>query len=199
MRKNLFVMFFIFLLAGCQQPIDNRNSSGTTIVCFGDSLTAGYGAEPGHDYPSLLRQKVNFPVINAGVSGNTTQDALQRLPRDVLSQNPRLVIITLGANDFLRQVPKEEIIGNMEKIIERIKERGAMVVWATVQTGIFGDAYIDDFTELARHEHILLIPNILKDIIDNPLYKYDQVHPNSEGYKLMAERIYQNIKKLLEN
>jgi acyl-CoA thioesterase I len=194
-----FFILLILFMTGCQQPMANLDSTGTTVVCFGDSLTAGYGASSGHDYPSLLREKINLPVINAGVSGNMTRDALERLDRDVLSHNPKIVIITLGANDVLQQIPEEEILANMSKIIERIKERGAMVVWTEVQMGILGDPYIDDFTALARREHILLIPNILSGIIDKPQFKHDQIHPNDEGYKIMADRIYQHIKGLLRS
>jgi acyl-CoA thioesterase I len=194
-----FSILLIFFMTGCQQPMANLNSTGTTVVCFGDSLTAGYGATSGHDYPSYLREKINLPVINAGISGNKTGDALQRLDRDVLSHNPKLVIIILGANDSFQQVPEAETVANMEKIIERIKEHGAMVVWAEVQMGVLGDPDIDNFTALAHREHILLIPNILSGIIDKPQYKYDQIHPNSEGYKIIADRIYQNIKGLLRN
>jgi len=192
-----YLIFFIILMSGCQPLIDNRNSAGTTIVCFGDSLTAGYGAAIGHDYPSLISKKINLPVINAGVSGNTTGDALERLDQDVLTQNPKLVIITLGANDYFHGRPKEETLANMIKIIERIKSHGAMVAWAEVQMGVLGDPYIEDFTTLAKREHILLIPNILSGIIDNPELKYDQIHPNDAGYKIMAERIYQHIKSLI--
>jgi len=194
-----FLIILMLFMTGCQQPIANRDSIGTTVVCFGDSLTAGYGASAGHDYPSLLGQKINLPVINAGVSGNTTADALQRLDSDVLTHNPKIVIITLGGNDYFHQMPEADTLANMEKIMERIKEHGAMVVWAEVQVGILGDPYIDDFRALANREHILLIPNILTGIIDRPEYKYDQIHPNDEGYKVMSDRIYQHIKGLLSN
>jgi lysophospholipase L1-like esterase len=192
-----FLIILILFMTGCQQPMANRDSTGTTVVCFGDSLTAGYGAAAGHDYPSILSQKINLSVINAGVSGNTTSDALLRLDQDVLAHNPKLVIITLGTNDYFQGMDEKETIANMGKIIERIKEHGAMVVWVEVQMGVLGDPYIDDFTSLANREHILLIPNILSGIIDNPQYKSDQVHPNDEGYKIMADRIYQHIKGLI--
>lgn len=199
MTQLKFFILIILFMTGCQQQIANRDSKGAAVVCFGDSLTAGYGAVQGHDYPSLLREKISLPVINAGVSGDTTGDALQRLDKDVLTHDTKLVIITLGANDYFKGIPKKETLANMVKIIERIKGHGAMVVWAEVQMGVLGDPYIDDFTSLANQEHILLIPNILGGIIDNPQYKYDQVHPNDEGYKIMAERIYQKIKVLLSN
>ena len=190
---------FIFFLTGCQSPIANRDSTGTTVVCFGDSLTAGFGAAIGHDYPSFLSEKISLPIINTGVTGNTTADALKRLDKDVLRHNSKLVIITLGANDYFHGMPLEETLANLKKIIERIKEHGAMVVFAEVQMGVLGDPYIDDFTSLARREHILLIPNILSGIIDNPQYKHDNIHPNDEGYKIMADRIYQHVKGLLSN
>lgn len=186
-------------MAGCQVPIANRQSTGSTVVCFGDSLTAGYGSTAGNDYPTLLSKKISLPVIHAGVSGNTTRDALARLDNDVLAHDPKLVIITLGANDFFQGIPKAETLANMKKIIERIKKHGAMVVWTEVKMGVLGDPYIDDFTDLANRENIELIPDILGGIIDDPLLRYDQIHPNDEGYQFMAERIYRHIKGLLSN
>ena len=196
-RKIFFILGFVFL-CGCEPQVANRSSQGTAIVCFGDSLTQGFGAEEGRDYPSVLRAQVDMPVINAGVSGNTTGDGLRRLESDVLEKDPRIVIITLGANDFIRGIPKEEILKNMGAIIDRIQERGAMVVWASVKMGLLGDAYRDDFKKLARQKKIVFIPDVLEGIFFNPKYKYDQIHPNSEGYKIMAERIYQRIKLLLK-
>ena len=196
--KNFFFILALVFLCGCEARIANRDSHGSTIVCFGDSLTAGLGAEEGKDYPSVLRTMVALPVINAGVSGETTADGLRRLEDDVFTQDPKIVIITLGANDFLRQVSMAETMKNAETIVDRIQERGAMVVWAEVKTGLLGDAYLDDFKKLARQKHFVLIPNILSGILFDPRYKYDQIHPNSTGYRLMAERIYKRIKPLLK-
>lgn len=197
-RCGLFFTLLSIFLCGCEGPIANRDSRGTTVVCFGDSLTAGLGAEEGKDYPSVLRSKVDLTVINAGISGDTTADGLKRLESDVLRYDPKIVIMTLGANDFLRGVAKEETLQNMGTIIDRIQDHGAMVVWATVKTGLWGDAYGGDFKKLARQKHIVLIPDILKGILFDPRYKYDQIHPNGEGYRIMAERIFQRVKPLLK-
>src|SRR5690348_12379952 len=124
MRRSLILALAV-LLCGCRAHIANEGSHGKTIVCFGDSLTEGVGADPGTDYPSLLRQKVGLPVINSGVSGDTTAVALKRLDADVLDHDPKMVIITLGGNDFLQQLPKEETLSNMETIIDRIEAHGA--------------------------------------------------------------------------
>ena len=197
-KRNYLVFLILIFLCGCEGSIVNRDSHGSNIVCFGDSLTAGLGADEGQDYPSVLRALVPLPVINAGINGDTTGDALKRLERDVLQQNPKIVVVMLGANDFLHQVPYEETLKNAEVIVDRIQERGAMVVWAAVRTGIFGDGYLDDFKKLARRKRFVLIPNILSGILFDPRYKYDRIHPNGEGYRLMAERIYQRIKPLLK-
>jgi lysophospholipase L1-like esterase len=194
----LYLSALVFF-AGCgPQPVANRDSRGTVIVCFGDSLTAGTGAEPGEDYPSILRAKVGLPVINAGIQGDTTAAALERLDRDVLRRDPKIVIITLGGNDFLLKLPRDETLKNMAAIVDRSQAKGAMVVWAAVKAGLFGDAYGDDLKKLAHQKRFLLIPDILKGIFFEPKYKSDQIHPNAEGYKIMAERIYGKIRPLLE-
>ena len=197
-RYRPLFLLVLFFLCGCEAKIANRDSQGTTIVCFGDSLTAGFGADAGKDYPSVLRDKVDLTVINAGVSGDTTADGLSRLERDVLAHDPKIVIITLGANDFMRRIDKDETLRNMAAIIDRIQERGAMVVWAAVKTGLWGDMHGGDLKKLAHEKRIVLIPDILAGILFDPRYKYDQIHPNSEGYRLMAERIYRKIEPLLK-
>ncbi|MFH1800055.1 MAG: arylesterase [Candidatus Omnitrophota bacterium] len=185
-------------LCGCEVEVANRNSQGTTIVCFGDSLTAGYGAEEGKDYPSVLRDQVDLPVINAGVAGDTTGDALRRLESDVLSHDPKIVILTLGGNDFLRRIPQKETLKNIETIVDRIQSRGGLVVLAAVQTGFWGDVYAEDYKKLGRQKSFVVIPDVLKGILFDPRYKHDQIHPNSEGYRIMAERISQKIKPFLK-
>lgn len=194
-RGKILILALVFL-CGCGARITNRDSQGTTIVCFGDSLTAGEGAGPKQDYPSVLQAKVDLPVINAGVRGNTTADGLARLDQDVLRHNPRIVIITLGGNDFLRKLPKEETLRNMSAIIDKIQENGSMVLWAGVKTGLFGDAYTEDLKKLQQEKHFILIPNILEGILFDPRYKADQIHPNAAGYRIIAERIYKKIKPL---
>ena len=88
--------------------VSNIRSAGESISCFGDTLTEGVGASAGEDYPSVLSRQLGSPVINAGVRGDTTAPALERLADEVLNKNPRLVILLLGGNDFLRQRPRRE-------------------------------------------------------------------------------------------
>lgn len=194
----LFILFFIFL-SGCSPDIRNLDSKGTAIICFGDSLTRGAGAEPGKDYPSFLAQALGMEVQNAGVNGDKSADGLARIERDVLSKNPRLVIVEFGANDFFQKVPPEETLGNLGRIVDLIQERGAAVVLVEVRTSLpMVSSYLKDLRKLAREKKALFIKDILSGIIFDPALKSDQIHPNSAGYEIMAQRIYKKIRPLLK-
>ena len=188
-------------LLGCggAPEIANRRSQGTAIICFGDSLTYGHGASGGRDYPSRLAAALGRDVINAGVNGDTTRDALQRLEPDVLSRNPRLVIVTLGGNDFLRQMPMHETFANLDDIVRRIQARGAMVVLVGVPSAVFGNPAQGEYERIARARHALLLPDLLDDILGDPHLKSDGLHPNDAGYQLMADRVVQAVQPLLED
>jgi lysophospholipase L1-like esterase len=193
-------LFFIFcllsfvLLAGCgKREIKNINSQGENIICFGDSITFGYGANPGEDYPSALGKLVSLPVINSGVDGNTTFEALERLGNDVLAKNPRLVIVEFCGNDFLKKISKDDTVRNLKVIIERIQDKGAMVALVDISAGMFFWEYREAFKKLAAEKKAIFIPVILNRIITNPAMKSDFFHPNVRGYKVIAKRIYQAI------
>lgn len=175
------------------------DSKGTNIICFGDSITFGYGANPGEDYPSALAKMVKMPVINAGIDGDTSSEALKRLQSDVLDRDPYLVIVEFGGNDFLRKIPEEVTLNNVREIIERIQAKGAMVAVADVSAGMILREYRPLFRKLSRQKQALFIPGILSGIINNPSMKSDFFHPNADGYKLIARRIYQAIKPYLKD
>ncbi len=188
----------VFLVGGCSPQIANRDSRGETIVCFGNSITAGYGVSAAESYPVLLAQKVNFKVINSGRSGDTSLEGLQRIEQDVFAYNPRIVIVEFGGNDYLHQIPRAETFKNIDQMVEMIQSRGAMVVLATVKIGFFVDAYAQGFKEIAKKRKALLILDVMQNILDNPQLKYDQIHPNNKGYQLIFERIYKAIKPLVK-
>lgn len=186
------------LLTGCAMEVTNRDSRGTEIICFGDSLTAGLGAAAGNDYPSRLSTSLGRPVVNAGVSGDTTADALARLERDVLSRNPRLVVVAFGGNDFIRRVPPADTFRNLDEIVRRIQEKGAMVVVAGVRSGLLGNALKKDFKKLARARRAAFVPDLLEDIWGHPALMSDGIHPNEAGYAVMAGRVEKTVAPLLE-
>ena len=177
--------------------IRNLRSAGQTIVCFGDSLTEGVGAGQGEDYPSVLSRLIAAPVVNAGHRGDTTAAALNRLARDVLDKNPRLVIVLLGGNDFLRQVPAGDTRKNLETIVQRIQERGAMVVITGMKLGLFTDEYGAMMENIAEKFGALSVPQVTKGILTDSKLKSDPIHPNGAGYRLIAERVAEKVKPLL--
>ncbi len=177
--------------------VRNLHSSGSNIIAFGDSLTAGYGAAPGQDYPSVLSSKAGREIVNAGVSGDTTQSALERIDADVLQRNPRIVIVGLGGNDYLQSVPIGTTEANLRTIIQKIQGAGAMVVLLGFEFPSMSANYDKMYHRLASDEGCLLIPQTLKGILNDPSLKSDEIHPNAKGYALMAERMAGPLAKLL--
>lgn len=175
----------------------NLDSRGTSIIAFGDSLTAGYGAPEGEDYPSKLSAIVGAPIVNAGRSGDTTDGALARIEEDVLRRDPRIVIVGLGGNDFLRGVDIASTEANLRAIVKRIHDAGAMVVLLGFRFPSLGANYEEMYERVAREEQCLLVPDMLDGILADPALKSDQIHPNARGYALMAERVAKPLRKVL--
>jgi len=202
LRFRFYLLVLILcLLASCSadrfDSIRNVRSAGETIICFGDSLTEGVGAGAGEDYPSFLSRQLAFPVINAGLRGDTSAQALERLPTSVLNKNPRLVIVLLGGNDFLRQVPRQETRKNLAEIVRRIQDAGSMVVVAGLRLGLFTDEYGPIFEETARQFDALYVGQVMKGILNDSSLRSDPIHPNGAGYRLIAGRIAEKIMPLL--
>jgi len=196
-------LFVSFLFSACDGGknfayVRNLDSQGQSVICFGDSLTEGVGAGKGEDYPSILARQLTYPIINAGRPGDTSVDGLARLERDVLSQNPRLVIVLLGGNDFLRQLPLSDTKKNIEEIVKRVQGSGAMVALVGIRLGLFTDEYGPAYEEIAKENGAVFIPEILKGILSDPKLRSDPIHPNAAGYQLIAQRILERIRPLLE-
>jgi lysophospholipase L1-like esterase len=192
-------IIFLVLFCGCAKPeIRNLQAKGANVICFGDSITFGYGANSGEDYPTALRKLLNYPVINAGVDGDTTFEALERLETDVLANDPRLVIVEFCGNDFLKKIPRQDTVKNLSLIIDRIQKQGAMVALVDISAGIFFCEYRRDFKKLAAQKKAIFIPVLLNKIITNPAMKSDFFHPNARGYQEIAKRIYQAISGYLK-
>ena len=201
-RSKLFASAVLVALAiACGRDdferIRNLRSVGASVICFGDSLTEGVGAGSGEDYPTVLSRHLAVPVVNAGVRGDTTAQALERVSESVLSKNPRLVVILLGGNDFLRRVPLHNTRKNLEEIVRRVQAAGAMVAIVGMRLGLFTDEYAAIFEETAQQFGALYIPAVTKGILSDAALRSDPIHPNGAGYRLVAERIAEKITPLL--
>jgi acyl-CoA thioesterase I len=177
--------------------IVNAHPSGQAVIAFGDSLTSGVGAGPGEDYPAVLSALARVQVLNRGVPGETAGEALKRLDRDVLNQNPRIVIVCLGGNDILRRTPEDETFGALERIVSAIQDKGALVVLLGVEGPILSGSPGRRFRRLAREKGCVLVPDVLSGILTNAKLKSDQIHPNAAGYRIMAERVQKALQPYL--
>ncbi|MBI5816868.1 MAG: arylesterase [Candidatus Yonathbacteria bacterium] len=177
-------------------PIKNYPSSGETIIAFGDSLVEGVGSTQGNDFVSLLSARINTPIINLGHPGDTTAEAFARIDI-VLSKNPKVVMVLLGGNDFLKRVPKHEMLSNLEQIITAIQSKGAVAILLGVRGGLITDSYESDLKSLAQKMGSAYVPNVLKGLIGDPKYMDDSVHPNNAGYAIIADHVYPVLFKVL--
>lgn len=187
----------LYLLFPSGTEIRNTKSSGENIICFGDSLTSGTGASFGMDYPTQLSGLIGEPVINTGFPGDTTGAALKRLDKDVLSRSPRIVLITLGGNDLKNGVSRDEAFANLKTVVERIQEKGALVVVGGVSVPLFGRGFDEEYKNLCGQTGALLIPNLYEGILGREDLMSDPIHPNDKGYQIIAERFYGVIKGYL--
>jgi acyl-CoA thioesterase-1 len=178
------------------EAITNYPSKGKDIIAFGDSLVVGVGSTPSNDFITQLSKKIGQPIINLGRSGDTTADGLVRVS-ELDKYNPKIVIILLGGNDYLKKIPTEETHKNLTSIIERVQTRGAIVLLLGVQGGVFRDNFKAEFKKLRDTYHTAFVPNILDSLIGNPKYMYDYVHPNDIGYGLIVDRVYPVLKKII--
>ncbi len=199
-RRLLAALTCVFLtlaLHACSGGPD-RVLDDAPIICFGDSLTAGTGAPAGRSYPDLLAQRIGRDVINAGVPGDTTQAALRRLERDVLTHSPSAVLITLGGNDYLREVSKDEAFANLEQIVSQLQRQDILVIVGGFDVPIFGRGWDEEYVRLSRTTDCELVPNVYKGIFGRPGLMADRIHPNADGYEIMADHFHRALQAFLK-
>lgn len=178
------------------------------IVAFGDSISAGYGVEPGKSYPDDLQKLIDragyrYRIVNLGVSGDTTTDGLERLPT-VVAQHPAIVIVEFGGNDGLRGQPVSASKTNLAAITEGILKSGAKVVLAGMTLPRnYGPEYIASFDkifpELAKRYQVTLVPFVLEGVGGNPaLTQPDGIHPTAEGAEIVAANVMKYLQPLLK-
>ena len=177
------------------------------LVIIGDSLTEGYGVDKEFSYPTLLQgkmqqAKLNYQVINGGVSGSTTASGLSRL-KWFLKAKPKIVMIALGANDGLRGIDLKMSQKNLQQMIEKCQQEKIKVVLAGMHLPPnYGKEYTTKFRamfmELKRQNQLTFIPFLLEGVAGKPdLNIADGIHPNEKGYVIVAENVFKHIKELL--
>jgi acyl-CoA thioesterase-1 len=175
----------------------NLGAAGDLVVFFGDSITQGYGVLPEESFPAQTAKTLGVPFVNAGMSGDTMRAGLARLERDVLAHRPRLVVVEFGGNDFLRRVPVEETLRSLDAIVGTLVREGAMVAILEVGVGLGGSAYLKGYQAVADRHGAVLVPDIMRGILNASSLKVDAIHPNAEGHRVIAERVVTALRPLL--
>ncbi len=166
------------------------------MVFLGDSITNGHRLRAELAFPHRLGQALGVPVVNAGISGDTTEGGLQRLDRDVLQHRPRLVVVELGVNDMFGQWPRERTVANLRTITQRIRARGADVILLHISIpNVPGDGHRRHLREIAKEEGAGLVEDFLGGVV--PGHTYDGLHPDEQGQAMLAERLLPVLRKAL--
>jgi len=197
MKKFFNNLILLILLLSCGQKIPELPylSENDVILAFGDSITYGIGAEKNESYPAILAKLAKRTVIESGVPGETTHEGLARLQEVLDKYNPRLVIICEGGNDMLRRLNLNETKENLRQMVLLAKNKGISVILIGVPQPGFVISTPKFYEEIAKEQNIPYEGKVLKEILTNNKLKADPIHPNKEGYKLLAERIYQLMRK----
>src|SRR5580704_8835667 len=198
-----------------EAPLPAPNSTATTandkrplIVCFGDSLTAGYGTDLGKSYPDYLQADLDakgyqYRVINEGVSGNTTKDGVERVD-SIVTMKPAVVIVEFGGNDGLRGFRIEDSRANLDQIVDKLKGSGAKIALAGITLPPnYGPDYIKQFNAtyvlLAKKYDVPLFSFLLKGVYGvDGMMQADNTHATAEGNKIVAKNILPLILPLLK-
>jgi len=200
----LIGVFFFFNPA----PLASGGGSSPVILTFGDSLTAGFGVPGTQSYPSKLQDIIkqngySYKVLNGGVSGDTTAGGVRRI-RWLMKQNPKIVILELGANDGMRGLSLKEMESNLEQIIGVCKEGGAKVLLTGMKIPPnYGEEYTigfeNVFTRLAEKHQLPLVPFFLEGVAGQREYtQADGIHPLGPGYSIVAQTVWKYLKPLID-
>ena len=201
-RRRCIVSFLAFLLVAPALAADRP-----VIVCFGDSITAGYGLQTGQAYPDFLQEKLDshgyhYKVNNQGTSGATTKDAVASLP-SVLRSHPEIVIVEFGGNDGLRGLPSTQTRKNLDTVLTTLENAHIKILLGGITLPPdYGPDYIHSFeqvfSDLAAKHHTAFVPMIYKDLIHvSNTIQQDGIHPTAKGSNILADTLIPALKPLL--
>lgn len=200
---SMFVILVATLVTGCGK--DEKYAAipkGATVLILGDSLSYGTGAKEGEDYPTLLAATTGWEIVNKGIPGDTSAGGLERLPALLAEHHPQLLMVELGGNDMLHQVPQSQTAANLTAILALAKVKNIKTVLVAIPEfnalkAAMGS--LDDhpmYEVIAKETNTPLIENVFSEVLSDRSLKADQIHPNAQGYALVAEKVTKELKDL---
>lgn len=201
--KRLLALFVLIVASAA------AHAEAPVILVFGDSISAGYGLAPEQGWVELLKTRLKtqgygYQVVNASVSGETTEGGLARLPRALSLHHPKIVILELGGNDGLRALPIPDIRSDLSRMIDLSAAAGARVLLLGMRIPPnYGAAYTAQFrqvyADLAEARHLSTVPFLLDGIALNAdLMQADGIHPNAAGQPRLLENVWPALMPLLQ-
>lgn len=202
LRKGFVSLLFLLLAA----PLSAADRP--TLVCFGDSITAGYGLSAGQAYPAALQRDLEgrgyrYAVNNQGTSGATTKDAVASL-RSILQLHPEVAIVEFGGNDGLRGLPPDQTERNLDTVLTALENAHIKILLAGITLPPnYGADYIHQFEQiyrdLARKHHVALVPMIYRDLVNvSGTIQPDGIHPTAKGSEIIAHTLLPALTPLLK-
>jgi acyl-CoA thioesterase I len=189
MRALCLLLALLLSACGAKTPPLPRLGVSDVILAFGDSLTYGTGASEEQSYPAVLQKLLQRNVVRAGVPGETTGQALVRLPQALEEHTPKIVLLCMGGNDMLQKVARAQTRSNLRAMIDLIRQHGASVVLIGVpEPKLFSDPPAL-YPELAEELGLPYEGEILDAVLHERALKSDTIHPNAQGYAHIAEAL----------
>jgi lysophospholipase L1-like esterase len=184
------------VLGGCgDAPKLSRLAPDAVVLAFGDSLTYGTGASEAESYPAQLERVIGRRVVREGVPGEVSAQALARLPSALEEHQPKLLVLCIGGNDFLRNLGQAGVAANVRRMIAMAKQKGSdVLLLGTPEKGLFVSPP-KFYAQIAKELGIPYEGKVIGEILRDSDLKSDPIHPNARGYRLMAERVAELLKQ----
>ena len=191
-----FLLALLLAATACgERPKLERLPTSAVVLAFGDSLTFGTGASEAESYPAQLESLIGRRVVRAGVPGEVTAQALERLPAALDEHAPRLLLLCIGGNDFLRRLGNAQAERNVRAMVQLAKSRGVSVLLiGTPEPGLLPSPPAF-YATVAKDLGVPYEHSVISEVLKDASLKSDLIHPNARGYRVIAERLAAALKK----
>lgn len=196
LMRVLSVSTLSLALLACKSDVTQSPlAPDAKVLAFGDSLTYGAGVLPEETYPAQLQAMIQRQVVNGGLSGELSGDGLKRLPIWLDEYEPKLLILCHGANDLLRSLSEEKAAENVRAMVKMARDRGIDVLLIAVPKFGLMRAPPTFYEDIAEEFNIPIERYVLNDIVENSALRTDAVHPNAQGYRMIAQAVIKRLQK----